>query len=758
MGIERLGLFALKRPYVALFLVLMLTLFLLPGIFLIEFNSETRDIFRSESRAFDTYEEMIRNYPSGETDFYFIVEGERIFTPKALEQLGALHMELLSVEGIRSVLSMFSARYPPSAGAGLASKSVFPFHLDEITDVEALKQVFLNHPHVAGKLLSSDATLTLFIIALDGAGIGIEQMKSIKTDINEVAEELLTDTGLSFTMTGGQMLRLEIIAALMRVNLTFIIVGVLLGLSITWFFLKQFRYVAIAAGPILATLVWLVGGMGYLGQQFNILTNAVPPLVIAISLAESLHLLILLRRYLEKGLVLKEALERAVREIGPACFLSYFTTAIALLSLTLVQYPFISNFGLTAALGVGLAYIATILLLPSLALLLLPADGIDSAGKDKSRQATSLVSIMSLAAADAVSARPRFIMSVGIIGVILFGALYAQAQPSYIYTENLPKESPSLHALVKINERLAGASTLRIFLQWSEGERQSTGHMLEVIREVHGELQQTPLVKAIWSLHTADHWINGEGSGGVDVIDYLQSLQPGLKEKLVSADRRTAMVGGYYAGLDAVEMLPILNGLEERLKSIEQRYPGVVISLSGLSPLSVKASYEMIGQLNRGLLLAVCLIIVLIVLLLYSIKAGLLSILPNLLPIVVGGGYLYISGAGLQFFSVIAFTIGFGIAVDSTIHILNRYRISQGEGLSPQQAVRETVIAMGPVLIVSTLVLAAGFGATLLSSLPMVELFGQVSLILLFTALIGDLLLLPAIIRVVDDRGKSEAG
>lgn len=749
LGIEKLGLFALNRPYVSLILVSLLTLLLLPGALFIEFNSKTRDIFRSQSAEFQHYQEMVAQYPSSETDFYFIVEGQRMFTPKALEQLGALHMDLFSIDGIQGVHSMFSARYPPSDDKGQSYRPVYPWHLDEIRDAEAVKREFLKHPHVAGKLLSADGRLSLFIITLNSSGIGLEQVKRISHEIDEISAELLADTGLEYTMTGGQVLRVEIISALMRDNLTFIVTGVLLGLSLTWVFLKRLKYVAIAAAPILFTLVWLVGGMGYLGLEFNLLTNAVPTLVIAISLSEALHILILLSRYRELGMESSDALARTIGEIGLPCFLSYFTTAIALLSLTFVPYPFVSNFGYTAVMGVVMAYVATMLLMPALSVLTLSRDN-SKISSTQDHGISSPITIITHFAANSVSARPGWIVTIGVALILTFGALYSQAKPSYIYTENLPEESTALDALVKINQHLSGASTLRIFVRWPEEEGESSQRIVKLVGEVHREMEQVPWVKSVWSLHSVDQWVNRGRSGGVDIIDYLHNFEPNIKDKLVSSDRRTAMVSAYFTGVDAVELLPKLKRLESRFHELEQRFPGLKVSLTGLSPLSVKASYEMIEQLNIGLLLAVSLIIVLIALLLRSIQSALLSILPNLLPIVVGGGYLYLAGYGLQFYSVIAFTIGFGIAVDSTIHILNRYRISQEAGLKPQQAVRQTIMTMGPVLIVSTLVLASGFGATLLSAMPMVELFGQVSLIMLFTAMIGDLVLLPAIIRVVD--------
>ena len=127
------------------------------------------------------------------------------------------------------------------------------------------------------------------------------------------------------------------------------------------------------------------------------------------------------------------------------------------------------------------------------------------------------------------------------------------------------------------------------------------------------------------------------------------------------------------------------------------------------------------------------------------VGAGLVSILPNLFPLAMGGAYLYLAGWGLQFTNLVAFTVGFGIAVDSTIHVLNRYRLEKSDEVDLQTALRRTITAVGPVVIISTIVLAAGIGTSLLSELPMVSLYGTIVVIVLMASMVGALLFLPAL-------------
>jgi len=123
-----------------------------------------------------------------------------------------------------------------------------------------------------------------------------------------------------------------------------------------------------------------------------------------------------------------------------------------------------------------------------------------------------------------------------------------------------------------------------------------------------------------------------------------------------------------------------------------------------------------------------------------------LSIVPNLFPIVAAGSVIYLSGGGLEYASVISLTVAFGLAVDDTIHFLNRLNIESGRTESLSEAVYQTISRIGPVLVLTTLVLVAGLAVTILSDLPAMRLFGKLFAAVLAAALIGDMLILPAIV------------
>jgi hypothetical protein len=128
------------------------------------------------------------------------------------------------------------------------------------------------------------------------------------------------------------------------------------------------------------------------------------------------------------------------------------------------------------------------------------------------------------------------------------------------------------------------------------------------------------------------------------------------------------------------------------------------------------------------------------------------SILPSLYPIFATGALLWATGTGLQFASIIAITVAFSLAIDSTIHFLNRYRLEEerlgGRAGTELEALSQTAHHIGPAVILTTIVLALGLGVTMLSNLPSLRLFGQLTGACLFASLVGQLVILPATIAL----------
>ena len=747
-GLERIGLVALRFPRATLLLIAAVTLPLAFFATKVGFSSDIREIFRSGTVDYARFQEVEKQYPDSGMDVLLLIRSDNLFTVDNLERLRDLHLELTFANGVQDVVSMFSARHPPDDAGG--AEPVFPPKLTQ-NDLEAVNEAILSHPLVAGKLLSDDGKTTLFVIAMEPYP-DIDDLRVVAGELRDVTESMLQETDMTVQYSGLSFLRLEIVSSLMSDQLTFISVGFLIVLLISWLFFHSITYVCISATPAVIAVIWIAGITGLRGVEVDVMSGVVPGLVIVLVVASSLHLLFKVRRELNKGTEVYEAVSRAVLEIGPACVLASLTTAIALFSLTLVPLKIVAGFGFTAAIGTAIAYIVTITVVPSLAYLLLSRAKPKKSPSQKIDFAFSAASHFCHKVAHFTMERPRLVLACGLALLLVAGVFYAQISPRYQYREYLPERSPAHLAMNAIDDRLAGSEDIFVHIQMPPGLQIDTPESAELVKKVDAIVADLPLVRSVTSLYSIQSWAVAGEMTDDEFFDLLRDADAPLIERVLSIDNNSTLVTGYFPGTDAADLLPVVNQLDRELEQLKRAYPEVTFTATSLSVLSAKASYEMIAQLNKSLLLAIALNIMLVGLVFRSLRAGLYCILPNLLPIVVVGGFLYLSGLGLQFTSVVAFTIGFGIAVDNSIHILNYYGLMRSQGREVIPALEETITTIGPVLAVGTVVLISGFAATLFSQLPNLRLFGEVAMILLSTALLANLVILPATIAILEGR------
>ncbi len=188
--------------------------------------------------------------------------------------------------------------------------------------------------------------------------------------------------------------------------------------------------------------------------------------------------------------------------------------------------------------------------------------------------------------------------------------------------------------------------------------------------------------------------------------------------------------------------------LDRALDGVRKDYPGLEISVTGLPAIAARSSARMIGQLKTSLFAEVIFVSVLLGLAFRSVGVMVLSLLPGLFPVVTSGALLRFTDGGLEFASVVALVVIFGLGIDSLIHFLNRLRREERPGEDPALAIRRARVLVGPAIILTTIVLVLGLGVTVFSDLPSLRLFGRVCAVTLAASLIGDLVFLPATIML----------
>ncbi len=741
LGIERIGFLPLSHRALWVLIFVVLGVLAAVGFTRLKVDNSLSQLFRSDTEQYRTYEEVTRRFPSNEFDVLIVIEGNTLLERNSLGKLRELAVDLQLIDGTRGLISIFSAREPPNNGQ--IPPPLFPTPLPEGADYQALVEKVQANQIIRDKLLSPDGKLTLMVLALDPAATGPERLDGLVKDIRKTTGESLANTGLKAELSGVPVMQLEIRNAIQSDRLVYNTLGFAIGCLIAIMFFRRVSFMIIAAAPPLVAILLALGTLGWLGFSLNIFLNVMTPLIMVISFSDSMQLTFATRDRLLAGDDKFTAFRNALLIVGPACVLTHVTAGISFIALQFSSSDLVRTFGEAGLISVVVALAAVLIGVPLLGVLLIrnEADFAEQVrGMDK---ALDLLRRLCRWIALRMVARPGFYSLVGLILVAVLSLGYAQLGPRYRLADQVPDRERSVQANHQLDLKLTGANPFDVYIQFPKGASLYAPETLEVIGEVHSLLEHQRGVGNVWSLETLRRWLADIAKKpDIETLkQYVDMLPPYLTRRFVSAEGDAVIVSGRVPDDDASQLLPIVDRVDQQLKDVRAKHPGYTIQVTGLSVIAARNSALMIDKLSRGLTIEIVFVAAFIGLAFRSPLVMLISILPGLFPIVLAGSLLWILGQGLQFASVIALTVSFGLGLSATIHFLNRLQIEDTDP-DPAIGVERATILVGPPLILTSAVLACGLAMTVLSNLPSLRLFGWLSSFAMVAALLADLFML----------------
>jgi len=741
LGIEHIGYFALSHRTLCVIVFVILSVIAAVGFVRVKVDDSLSQLFRSDTDEFRTYEEVTRRFPSNEFDVLIVIEGDRLLERASLEKLRELAIELQLVDGTRGLISIFSAREPPEQG--LIPPPLFPNPLPQGADYQALIKRVTSNEIIRGKMLSDDGKLTLMVLALEPSSTAPDKLGPTIAAVREELKTHLEGTGLKAELSGVPVMQLEIRDAIQRDRLVYNTLGFAVGCLIAIIFFRRPSFMIIAAAPPLLAILMALGVLGWLGFSLNMFLNVMTPLIMVISFSDSMQITFAARDRLLAGDDKFTAFRNALLIVGPACVLTHATAGVSFIALQFSSSDLIRTFGEAGLIAVTVALVAVIMGVPLLGVLLIRNEtAFVAAVRDMDTALDWLRRLCSWIAIRMV-ARPGLYSLLSLIVVVVLSLGYTQLQPRYRLADQVPDRQRAVQASNRLDVKLTGANPFDVYIQFPKGASLYDANTLNAIADVHALLERQTGIGNVWSLDTLRRWLAEKmNKSDVETLkQYVDLLPPYLTSRFISAEQDAVIVSGRVPDSDASQLLPIVDRIDQQLNAVRAKYPTYKIAVTGLSVISARNSALMIDKLSDGLTIEIAFVAAFIGLAFWSPVVMLISILPGLFPIVLAGCMLLLTGQGLQFASVIALTVSFGLGLSATIHFLNRLQI---EDIDPDPAVgvERATILVGPPLILTSAVLACGLAMTVLSSLPSLRLFGWLSAFAMVAALLADMFML----------------
>ena len=741
-GVERIGLIGLRAPVLTCLVLALLCIGAAFGIQRIKIDDSLSQLFRSDSVEYKQYEEVTRRFPSTEFDVLVVVEGKTLLERDHLEKLRDMVTDLQLVEGTRGLISLFSARQAPEPGKLPAA--LFPSELPEGEAYDKFIETVKSNEIIRGKLLSEDGTLALIVLALDPEVVRNNTLSKTITEIRTVMNEDLAGTGLTKELSGVPVMQLEIRNAVERDGLIYNVIGILAGCVIAIIFFRKVSFMIVAAFPPLIAILLALGGLGWAGFSLNMFLNVMTPLIMVISFADSMQLTFAARDRLIAGEDRYSAFRNAVLVVGPACVLTHATAGISFLALQFSDSDLIRAFGEAGFAATVIALLAVLILVPVFGVLLVRNEKVFATKFKTADAGVNALRRFCMWIAVRMVGHPALFSLIAFLVVVGLGVVYASLEPRYRLADQVPDKQQAVAASGRLDDKLTGANPIDVLIEFPKGQTLYSPDSLATIAEVHKQVETQAGVGNVWSLETLRRWLMEKvGSSDVATLkEYVDLLPKHLVRRFISENEDAVVVSGRVPDKDSSQILPIVKKLDSSLDDVRKAHPGYEIAVTGLSAIAARNSANMIEKLNHGLTIEFGFVAFFIGLAFRSVVVGLACILPGIFPVVLSGTVLWMLGEGLQFASVVALTVSFGLGLSATIHFLNRLRLEQKPNEDPGIAVESATVLVGPALILTTVVLACGLVVTVFSDLPSLRLFGWLSAFAMIAALVADLFIL----------------
>jgi hypothetical protein len=524
-----------------------------------------------------------------------------------------------------------------------------------------------------------------------------------------------------------------------------------LALACAWLSLRRAKLMLMVIIVSVYTAGLGTSMVHYTGGTMNLLLVLVPVLLCVLTISASVHLSNYYRDAIrESGLA--GAPVRAVRAGWTPCALSATTTALGVGSLLVSHIQPVKSFGIYASLGMLLSLAISFSLLPTLMEkwpLRAPDKPSPSAESSAERQNRILGNL-----AGAIIRRrgPVAAVCLALLVGLGFGVAFLKTaiQPIRFF----PQDSQWIQDTRWFAENVGPLVTVEVVLGFDEESHPSMLDQMQLVRQVEH------------TIHAMD-----EVGGTISAATFAPSLRPrravrrAHTEAMLERSRGFFVSQGYlnetgdedrwritarvYGGRD-VYYDQVLLSIQERVNDFLQKRvpPGQQVDAvyTGSAPLVFAAQQELLRSLMQSFCLAFVLIAVVMVVLLRSASAGMLTMLPNVFPMLVTFGLMGWIGRPVDVGAMMTASVALGIAVDDTLHFLTWFRRGMMRGDTREQAIMEAYRRCAPAMTQTTLIAGPSMAVFYLSSFQPVSQFGLLMLILLAAALVGDLVMLPALL------------
>jgi predicted RND superfamily exporter protein len=705
--------------------------------------------------------EQLRSYArfkqrfGSDEDLLLAVHDPQLLAPQGLARIAALSERIQHLDGVRQVFSLCTAKQLISGpdGAEEAPLIAAPFDAPDSTAraVAALDR----NPDFTGWLVSADRTTAGIVVEMVDRPGDDEYRAALINALRQLMREY-SQGPVSLHLTGIAAQKYDVAEYVERDRRVLMPLAVLTLAAVLALFFRSLLGVALPLATTGISVACTLAAYRQAGLAVNAITALLPPVIMVLSIAVSVHLV---QGWLQSAQADRIArIQEVLRRLFLPCLFCSLTTALGFGSLMVADMPAVRQFGAFAAFGVIVSFLAGITVVPvGLTFLTPPQSPFDTP------QHRLLQRMLAWSAAIVVRGPKRVL--------VVFATLTVLAALGLPLVRNntdlvrfLKTSAPLYQDTMFIDAHLTGPNAVEVMIERADGGPLSSLDSVERMAQFEAAARGLPEVTTVTSMIGVLRQLQRAESGGEALAlpdnerdtEYLFDLLTAAKDrsligKLVTADLRAARVSIRMHAVGTAEAEPLV----KRIVAEGRRAFGAdyTVTPTGAFYHVTVDSNRLVTDQVRSFGIGLLTVFLAIGLLFRSGKPTLISLVPNVMPIVWTGGLMGFLGIDLSSGTAMIASAVIGLVVDDTIHYLaDYYRSYAGDAAA---AIRHTTTGIGAALVMNNLALVFGFWVGALGSFKPTIYFSLLSGATMISAMICDLFVTPACLLLFDRRART---
>ncbi|MGF1669183.1 MAG: RND family transporter [Balneolaceae bacterium] len=745
---EKFGLYILSRPGTMISLVVLVALAAVYPAMQIRTDFNLEGFYPKNDLVIKDYQILEEEFGRDDNTILIGVSDPNLISVPVLLNLRSITDSLQTIPHINSVRSLWSATEIRSSGADLT----FDEYLTESRlNADSLKQIrerLADDPFLRGVFISDDFKSTSIVIEIKENENTYPNRNVIISEINRILNQF--NTGNEFHISGIPYFRNQYVNMLNEEIVVYIAISSFLIISLLLYLYRSLWGVLFPMIIVWITLLLTIAVMYLTGGHLEIMSSTIAPILLCVGVADAIHMISKYDDNREHGIPKRRSIIEMLKTLGSATFLTSLTTAIGFATLISSSVVPMQRFGIYTAAGVLIAYLITIIFLPA---------ALSKSKKKKvfnengSALYKKLYDVLLK-----VSALNRKYYKRIVTGTLLltagfgFGIFYLNVDGQIF--DDIDEETEIMRDSRFFSENLSPQFPMEFIINSGYADGVLNASLLNRLSDFEHFLVEFPEIHKVIGFHTLISQVHQTMRPDLD--EYLPADDDAIAQysllleinggdeinRFVNFDFSTLRVTAFVEDAGSGRINEIRDDINLWLND---KFPDETFTITGTTILSADLTEKIVYSLAWSIILAIIAISFIMALLFRNFRLVIISLIPNLLPLVVIGGVMGYMGIAIKPSTAVIFTISLGIAIDDSIHYLARFRIEYLRRKTMFPALSVTTVKTGRAIIITSLILIAGFGSLISSSFTSTAMMGLLVCITIGAALIADLLLLPSL-------------